>query len=122
MRNGPSFFGNLKNLVFASQGAKQSAWAAGPETISGPAAMAAELSMTNALAATMPPTSDLIIDNPPDCSSDLSVQFLCDFALPAGASRLTQSRLPDAEDLRDPTPYRLLRLGKRYHIIHNKQA
>jgi len=70
MRYGPSFFGNLKNCVSAAQGAKQSGSADGPFTTSGPAAIAAELSMTNAVAATMPPTSDLIIDIPPNCSSD----------------------------------------------------
>jgi hypothetical protein len=59
----------LKNFVSADHGAKQSGWAAGPETISGPAAMAAELSMTNAVAAMTPPTSDLIIGIPPNCGS-----------------------------------------------------
>src|SRR4051812_24716054 len=40
MRYGPSFFGNLKNLVLSPQGTKHLASALGPETTSGPAAMA----------------------------------------------------------------------------------
>src|SRR5687768_15089968 len=40
MRYGPSFFGNLKNLVLSAQGTKHLGSALGPATISGPAAMA----------------------------------------------------------------------------------
>src|SRR5690242_19896945 len=104
MRYGPAFLGNLKNCVSAAQGAKQSGSAAGPLTISGPAAIADELNITNALAATMPPTSDLIIDNPPDCSSDLFASVLCNSRVSGRPSRLAQSRLPGANDLRATSP------------------
>src|SRR6187431_2550951 len=64
MRYGPGLAGNLKNLVSADHGAKHSGSAAGPLTTSG-SAIAVEPSMTNAVAATMPPSSDLTIDIPP---------------------------------------------------------
>ena len=50
MRYGPSFFGNLKNLVSADHGTKHSGSAAGPLTISG-SAIAVEFSMMSAVAA-----------------------------------------------------------------------
>src|SRR5262245_36563630 len=85
MRYGPSFFGNLKNLVSGVHGAKHSGSAAGPLTISG-SASAVELSMTSAVAASAPPISDLIIVFLPMRSQSFSRQFLSAVSRPLGRS------------------------------------